>query len=255
MCYYHGRAILLPPHQTPLGVPLDAHAVVMRLRRKTRRCDVLLSRAGHFAPPHQTPLGVPLDAHAVVMGLRWKTRRCDVLLSRAGHFAPPHQTPLGVPLDAHAVVMGLRWKTRRCDVLLSRAGHFAPPTKHPWEYLSRPMQYLWGSGGKRVGAMCCHRGLATLLPPLNTPGTLSQCSPGLVDTRRQRDTGYRGMGAYTMPLNYCGCIFLCRASSFPRIQYSDPMLYKKGTIFALNVDMINYEAIERWIANDCKKVK
>ncbi|KAJ7892017.1 hypothetical protein B0H13DRAFT_2340320 [Mycena leptocephala] len=114
--------------------------------------------------PYQTPLGVPLEAHAVVMGLRWKMRRCDVLSSRAGHFAPPNQTPLGVPLEAHAVVMGLRWKTRRCDVLLSRAGHFAPPTKHPWDSLSRPMQSLWGSGGKRVGAMCYHHGRAILLP-------------------------------------------------------------------------------------------
>ncbi|KAJ7934973.1 hypothetical protein B0H13DRAFT_2650102, partial [Mycena leptocephala] len=81
---------------------------------------------------------------------------------------------LGVPLEAHAVVMGLRRKTRRCDVLPSRAGHFAPLTKQPWESPSRPMQSLWGSGGKRVGAMCYYHGRAILLPPPNTLGSPSR---------------------------------------------------------------------------------
>ncbi|KAJ7837157.1 hypothetical protein B0H13DRAFT_184206 [Mycena leptocephala] len=76
---------------------------------------------------------------------------------------------LGVPLEAHAIVMGVRQKPRRCDVLSSWAGHFAPPTKHPWESLSMPMQSLWGSGGKRVGAMCYYHGRAILLPPTKHP--------------------------------------------------------------------------------------
>ncbi|KAJ7924224.1 hypothetical protein B0H13DRAFT_2654871 [Mycena leptocephala] len=78
-----------------------------------------------------------------------------------------NKIPTAVPIEAHAIVMGVRQKPRRCDMLSSWAGHFAPPTKHPWESLSRPMQSLWGSGGKRVGAMCYYHGRAILLPPPN----------------------------------------------------------------------------------------